>query len=68
MAEDTSVSPNDQLADLVAEKLTEEGLISSDRKDQVLSGLKAGSLKGQDWRLLLEIAADGEEGEDGQAD
>ena len=68
MPDEPSASPNDQLADLVAEKLTDEGLISSDRKDQVLSGLKAGSLKAQDWRLLLEIAADGEEREDGQSD
>lgn len=68
MPDEPSARPNDQLADLVAEKLTEEGLISSDRKGQVLSGLKAGSLKGQDWRLLLEIAADGEEDEDEQSD
>ena len=68
MAEEPSTDPNDQLANLIAGKLVEEGLITSDHKDRVLSGLKAGSLKGQDWRLLLEIAADGEEGEDGQSD
>ena len=68
MPEEDSRSPNDQLSELIASKLVDEELIPSDREEEVLAGLKAGTLNNRDWRLLLEIAVEeGEEEHNGSA-
>lgn len=68
MPDNSSGSPNGRLATIIADKLSAERLVSPDRKDEVLEGLKTGTLKDRDWRLLLEIAADEREDQDGPAD
>lgn len=64
MSDDTTddLTPNEQLAKQVADKLVGEGLIRADKLDEAMRGLAKGTLKSTDWRLLLELAAD-EEGE-----
>jgi len=49
-------SPNDILASQVADALVAAGLIADTHKDLLLSKLKAGGVKQEDWNLWIDIA------------
>ncbi|MDW7761637.1 MAG: hypothetical protein SCM96_13515 [Acidobacteriota bacterium] len=52
----TDKTPNDLLAEEVAEALASAGLIPENRKADLLSKLKVGGVKQEDWGLWVDIA------------
>lgn len=56
-------SPSDLLAGQVIDRLIAAGLLRTQHRDSLVSKMASGSMKGEDWRLEIELAADkGEEG------
>jgi len=51
---DSSPSPSDQLAEKIAKALSEAGLVSAKRAEEIKGKLAAGSAKEQDWRFWIE--------------
>jgi hypothetical protein len=49
-------SPNDILASQVTDALVAAGLITDTHKDLLLSKLKKGGVKQEDWNLWVDIA------------
>lgn len=49
-------SPNETLADLVADKLREKGSIPDGKVNEVAAKLAAGTANQDDWRLWIELA------------
>ena len=49
-------SPNDTLASQVTDALVSAGLITETHKHLVLSKLKTGGVKQEDWNLWIDIA------------
>lgn len=47
-------NPNDILADEIAKKLIEEGLIDKSSEKSFIKGISQGSYKEADWKTLLE--------------
>lgn len=47
-------NPNDILADEIAKKLIEEGLIDKSSEKSFIKGISLGSYKEADWKTLLE--------------
>lgn len=47
-------NPNDVLADEIAKKLIEEGLIDKSSEKSFIKGLREGNYKEADWKTLLE--------------
>ncbi len=47
-------NPNDLLADQIAKKLIEEGLIEKSSEKNFVKGISQGSYKESDWKTLLE--------------
>jgi len=52
----TTPSPNDLLASQIADALVTAGLIKDTHKGTLLSKLKAGGVKQEDWNLWVDIA------------
>jgi hypothetical protein len=64
-------SPNDALAELVARKLIDAGLVPEEEKGQLEAKLKSGSLSQVDWSQWIDAAtapSDSTGGSDVQAD
>ncbi len=49
-------SPNDLLAEVLSEALTSAGVVPENRKAELLSKLKAGGVKHEDWGLWVDVA------------
>ncbi len=49
-------SPNDVLASQIADALVTAGLINDAHKTELLSKLKAGGVKEEDWNLWVDMA------------
>lgn len=47
-------NPNDILADVIAKKLIEKGLIDKSSEKSFIKGISQGSYKEADWKTLLE--------------
>lgn len=56
----TDLTPNQLLARDIAEKLIAEGLIEPSKRGKLETGLAAGSLGADDWRVFVELAVDRE--------
>jgi hypothetical protein len=56
--DDGEGSPNERLAARVASALDTAGLLPAGRADDVRARLAAGTLKEEDWRLLIERTID----------
>ncbi|MEX0642703.1 MAG: hypothetical protein WD468_08385 [Pirellulales bacterium] len=53
---DASQSPNDLLASQITEALVAAGLIKDTHKRLLLSKLKTGGVKQEDWNLWIDMA------------
>ena len=53
---DAEKTPNDMLAEDVATKLVEAGLISKAKLEEVLAKVKAGSASVEDWKLWIDVS------------
>ena len=56
-------SPNDALAEDVANKLVEAGLVSKAKLDEVLAKVKAGTASVEDWKLWIDLGQKKKQGE-----
>ena len=57
MADDKSnKTPNVLLAEEISEALTAAGLVPENRKAELLSKLKVGGMKQEDWGLWVDVA------------
>ena len=52
----SSKSPNELLAEVLSEALTSAGVVPENRKAELLSKLKAGGVKREDWGLWVDVA------------
>lgn len=50
-------TPSERLAKQITARLVQEGLLSGDDANAMRPKLAEGSLKGEDWRLPIELAA-----------
>ena len=53
------MSPDEELASLIADRLVEHSLVESDRRDEVAAKVAAGTATPEDWRLWIELNLDG---------
>lgn len=65
------LSPDEELALEIAQALIEVGLIREAKGDPLKQGIRAGNLRSEDWRLMIEDglfnpARTGGEGEDAE--
>jgi len=56
MVQEQDRTPNDVLAEDIASTLISEGLVPEDKKEQLLSKLKSGTAKQDDWNLWIDLA------------
>jgi len=53
---DAEKSPNDVLAEDVATKLVEAGLVSKAKLEEVLAKVKSGTASVEDWKLWIDVS------------
>lgn len=58
-------SPNDRIADDIADALVDAGLIPAGHGDALREKLKAGGVKQEDWNLWVDLATSPEAQRDG---
>ncbi len=49
------MSPDEELALLITDRLIEAGLIEADRRDDLSAKIAAGTTSADDWRLWIEL-------------
>jgi hypothetical protein len=54
------MGPDEELASLIADRLTHERLIDADRRDEVSTKIAAGTATADDWRFWIEIGPAGQ--------
>jgi hypothetical protein len=54
------MSPDEELAALIANRLVENGLISPERYDEVAEQIAAGKATVEDWRFWIEMGPAGQ--------
>ena len=57
------MSPDEELASLIANRLIEEGFIDLTRRDEVSVKIAAGTATVDDWRLWIELGPTGQKEE-----
>ena len=53
------MTPDEELAALIAERLVESGLIDAARRDEAATRIAAGAATLDDWRLWIELGPAG---------
>lgn len=61
-----ALSPNDRLADEVADALVEAGLILTTHEKALRGKLKAGGVTQEDWNLWVDVATSPKTEQDGE--
>lgn len=56
----TTEAPSQILSSLVADKLIESGLLRPEKRAAFIGKMASGKLKGEDWKLEIELASDEE--------
>lgn len=64
--EQASKTPDEELADRIADAIGTAGLVVSGKLGRVKEGLCKGSLSSGDWKVLLELGHPGAKGSDEQ--
>ena len=54
------MGPDEELASLIADQLTDEGLIAADRRDEASAKIAEGKATADDWRLWIEVGPAGQ--------
>ena len=49
------MTPDEELASLIADRLVENGLIAADRRDEVSAKIAAGTATQEEWQLWIEL-------------
>jgi hypothetical protein len=53
--EQPALTPNEQLAQLVVEKLHQNALITDEKRAEIKGKLASGSARQEDWKLWLDL-------------
>lgn len=53
-AQSIKISPSQKLSDLIVKRLVSEGIISTNNSDKISVKIAEGSMRQEDWRLLVE--------------
>ena len=48
--------PSAALAELTVDRLVESGLVRADKRDALIAKIADGTMKGEDWRLEIDLA------------
>ncbi|MEP9403079.1 hypothetical protein [Sphingomonas sp. VNH70] len=51
-------APSAKLAELAVDQLIQSGLIRAEKRDAVISKIAAGHMKGEDWRLEIDLSVE----------
>ena len=51
-------APSAKLAELAVDQLIQSGLIRAEKRDAVISKIAAGQMKGEDWRLEIDLSVE----------
>lgn len=49
-------SPSEKLATLTVDRLIQSGLLRATRRDALIAEIAAGTIKGGDWKVEIELA------------
>ncbi|WP_284259551.1 hypothetical protein [Acidocella aquatica] len=49
-------TPSSQLAKILVDRLIEKKLLRADKREQLVTKIAAGTMKGEDWKLDIELA------------
>lgn len=49
-------SPSESLSAAVVDRLILSGLVRSEKRDTLIATISSGSMKGEDWKLEIDIA------------
>lgn len=49
-------SPSEALSTKAVDRLIEAGLLRPDKRDTLIAKIASGSMKGEDWRLEIDLA------------
>ncbi len=49
-------SPSEILSSEVVDRLIEAGLLRAERRDALIASIASGGMKGDDWRVEIELA------------
>lgn len=49
--------PSAKLAALTVDRLIESGFLRADRRDALIANVAAGTMKGDDWKVEIELAS-----------
>ncbi len=50
-------SPSEKLATLTVDRLIQSGLLRATRRDALIAEIAAGTIKGGDWKVEIELAS-----------
>ena len=50
-------SPSAKLAALTVDRLIQSGFLRADRRDALIADIAAGTMKGDDWKVEIELAS-----------
>ena len=56
MSDDTA--PSAKLAELTVDQLIQSGLVRPEKRDSVIAKISAGQMKGEDWRLEIDLSVE----------
>lgn len=51
-------SPSEALSKEVVDRLIEAGLFRADKRDSLTAKIAAGNMRGEDWKLEIDLAKD----------
>lgn len=49
-------TPSWQLAKILVDRLIEKKLLRAEKREQIVTKIASGTMKGEDWRLDIELA------------
>lgn len=50
-------APSAKLAALTVDRLIQSGFLRADRRDALIADIAAGTMKGDDWKVEIELAS-----------
>lgn len=50
--------PSAKLAALTVDRLIQSGFLRADRRDALIADIAAGTMKGDDWKVEIELASE----------
>lgn len=51
-------APSAKLAELTVDQLIQSGLVRPEKRDPIIAKIAAGQMKGEDWRLEIDLSVE----------